>query len=128
MDPELRAAFEALDQRVETASAGLRQHVDDRMAAATTEMRRHFDVVAESLRSDIETIAEGLTGLSDRLDRVEANLREEILRSQRELSAMIRFSYAELDRKIQTLERLVNQLDQQYADLNSRVLRLEASR
>ena len=106
----------------------LLQHVDQRLDAATAEVRRHFDVTAESQRSDFRLLAEGVTALSERLDRVEANLREEILRSQRELSAMIRFSYAELDRKIQTLEHQVGELRSRYADLETRVRQLEVAR
>lgn len=36
--------------------------------AAVVEMRRHFDVVGESLRSDIRGIAEGMALLSQRTD------------------------------------------------------------
>jgi len=77
--------------------------------------------VAERLESRIQLVAEGVSSISERLDRVEENLREEILRSQRELSAMIRFSYAELDRRIQALEA-------KSAEIEERVRRLEAPR
>jgi hypothetical protein len=43
------------------------------------------------------------------------------LRSQRELSAMVKFSYAELDRKIQGLES-------RHRELEERVRRLESAR
>ncbi|MBI2466529.1 MAG: hypothetical protein HYV62_01705 [Candidatus Rokubacteria bacterium] len=113
MEQELRAAVEEMRRHVETSAA---------------ETRRHFDVVGEALRGDIRLVAEGVTGLSQRVDRLEANLREEILRAQRELSAMMRFSYAELDRKIQTLEQRVSELGQQYAVLEGRLQRLETTR
>ena len=41
---------------------------------------------------------------------------------------MIRFSYAELDRKIQTLEHQVGELGSRYADLETRVRQLEVAR
>ncbi|HSE95171.1 MAG TPA: hypothetical protein VLD61_04730 [Methylomirabilota bacterium] len=53
------------------------------LRAAVDEMRRHFDVVAEGLHGDIRLVAEGVTVLSERVDRLESNLREEILRAQR---------------------------------------------
>lgn len=84
------------------------------------ETRRHFDIVAEQMRAQLQLVAEGVTSLVDRLDRVEQSLREDILQSQRELSAMIKFSYAELDRRIQGLEI-------RYADLEERVRRLEST-
>ena len=77
--------------------------IDPELRGDLDDTRRHFDVVAERLESRMQLISEGISSLSERLDRVEENLREEILRSQRELSAMIRFSYAELDRRIQAL-------------------------
>ena len=40
---------------------------------------------------------------------------------------MIRFSYAELDRKIQTLEHRVTELGQRQAELEHRLVRLEAA-
>ena len=113
MDPELRAAVDEL-----------RRHID----VSTVETRRHFDVVGEGVRADVRLVAEGVTALSERVDRVEANLREDILGAQRELSAMLRFSYAELDRKIQSLEARVSELGQRYGDLESRLHRLEAGR
>ena len=51
----------------------LRTYLDDQ--------RRHFDVVAEAMRSQVQLVSEGVSTLSSRLDRLEENLREEILRS-----------------------------------------------
>jgi uncharacterized protein involved in exopolysaccharide biosynthesis len=113
MDPELRTAVEELRRHIEVSAV---------------ETRRHFDVVGEGVRAEVRLVAEGVTTLSERLDRVEGNLREEILRAQRELSAMLRFSYAELDRKIQSLEARVSELGQRYGDLESRMHRLETGR
>jgi hypothetical protein len=102
--------------------------MDAELRAAVDELRRHFDVVGEALRADVRLVAEGVTALSDRVDRVEVNLREEILRAQRELSAMLRFSYAELDRKIQSLEARVSELGLRYGELESRLHQLETRR
>jgi hypothetical protein len=69
VDPELRAAVEEL-----------RRHED----LSAVETRRHVDVLGEGLRADVRLVAEGVTALSERLDRLEGNLREEILRARRE--------------------------------------------
>lgn len=95
--------------------------MDAELRAYLDENRRHFDVVAERMGSQVQLIAGGVSSLSDRLDRVEQNLREDILRAQRELSAMVKFSYAELDRKVQSLEH-------RHVELEERVRRLEATR
>ena len=55
---ELRAAIEPLATRTELHAA---------IAESEERMRRHFDVVAESLRDDIRLIAEGLAALSERV-------------------------------------------------------------
>lgn len=65
--------------------------MDPEIAAAFADTRRHFDVVGEQMRGDMRLLAEAF---STRIDRLEENLREELLRSQRELSAMIKLSYA----------------------------------
>ena len=41
------------------------------------EIKRHFNVVAESLRSDIRTVAEGLEGFQDRVSAEFKGVREE---------------------------------------------------
>ena len=95
--------------------------MDPELRAYLDDNRRHFDVVAEQMAVQVRLVAEGVTALAERFDRVEQNLREEILRSQRELSAMIRFSYAELDLRIQSLETRQH-------DTEERLRRLEAPR
>jgi len=88
---------ERLD-RCDVAFAELRQHVDD----TAVETSRHFDVVAESLRGDVHLLAEGFT---NRIDRLEVSLREEIVRSYDALAALIRLTYADLDRRVTALEQ-----------------------
>lgn len=47
--------------------------------------RRHFDVVAEGLRSDVRAIAEGHVMLRDKLDRFQDEVRREFRRVDRRL-------------------------------------------
>ena len=109
------------------------------------EIIRHFDVVAEGLRSEIRSVAEGhgilvdgqkflaervkgldsglqnlavgLTGLGDELRAFRAEVSVEFS----ELRSMVKFSYAELDRRIRTLEGAI-------VSLTDRMDRLEATR
>ena len=68
-DAELRDALGqvAIDLRAEIRSgdAELRVHLE----AATTQMRRHFDVVGEALRGDIRSLAELMAMSNERLGR-----------------------------------------------------------
>ena len=61
------------------------------------DIKRHFDVVGESLRSDIRTVAEGFVSTNERLNRFELAMSEKF----GELEVMIRLSFDELSRRIQ---------------------------
>jgi uncharacterized protein YceH (UPF0502 family) len=89
-------------------------------AAAQEETRRHFDVTAEGLRSEIRAVAEAVATLDERVERENADNREEAGRGFAETQAMIKFSHAELDRRVRTLE-------QAFSDLQARVERLEST-
>lgn len=52
------------------------------------EIKRHFDVVAEGLRSEIRIVADGLQGLHDEMTAEFKAVREEISETQ----AMIRLA------------------------------------
>jgi chromosome segregation ATPase len=67
--------------------------------AGIGDTKRHINVVAESLRSDIRTVAEGFVATNERLDRFEVRMSEKF----REMEALLRLSFTELDRRIQSL-------------------------
>jgi len=102
--------------------------VEDKTAE---EIKRHFDVVAESLKDEIKLVAEGhsildrkMDGLDrkvDGLDRKVDKLRKENAEEHREILSAIKFSYAELNHRIVTLEN-------KFTDVEKRVNRLEALR
>ena len=85
------------------------------VCAQQAETRRHFDVVAEGLRGQMQLVAEGVATLDEKLNR----FREEVAGEFKEMKSMVRISYAELDRRIQEHEN-------NYAALSERVGRLEA--
>jgi hypothetical protein len=49
--------------------------MDPELRVYLDEQRRHFDIVSEAMRSQVQLVAEGVSTLSSRLDRVEENLR-----------------------------------------------------
>jgi hypothetical protein len=81
------------------------------------EIKRHFNVVAEGLRTDIRTVAEGLAATGERFDRLDSRIEAEF----NEVKAMIRLSFGELDRRIRSLEADVS-------SLRARLEKLEARR
>ena len=81
------------------------------------EIKRHFGVVAESLRSDIRQIAEGHAVIRHELQ----SQREELRGEFNETRALMRLSFSQLDHRILTLESDVT-------SLKSRMDRFESSR
>jgi HAMP domain-containing protein len=77
----------------------LRQEVRDSAA----ETRRHFDVVAEYLRHDIRGVAEGVIGLSERVDRLGSGLRAEMNERFAATHAVVRVAFQEVRRDIEDL-------------------------
>lgn len=83
------------------------------------EIKRHFGVIAEGLEHKIQLVAEGVANLNEKFDREMTSLREENEAAHREILSAIKFSYAELDRRIRVLE-------EDSLTLKARVERLEA--
>lgn len=81
------------------------------------EIKRHFGVVTESLRSDIRQIAEGHDVIRHELQGQREELRDEF----KETKALMRISFSQLDQRIHTLESDVSAL-------KSRVDHIESSR
>jgi len=81
------------------------------------EIKRHFGVIAEGLRIEICQVAEGHEVIRNEIQ----SLREENEQSHREILSAIKFSYAELDRRIRVLE-------EDSLMLKTRMERLEARR
>ena len=62
------------------------------------EIRRHFNVVGESLRTEIRAAAEGLVGLRETTSAEFQAVRQEIADTQ----ATFRLSFADLERRIRS--------------------------
>ena len=133
-EDEIRRLGQLLDEKM----SGVDRRFD--------ELHRHFDVVAENLQGQIQQVAEGVVLGSERLDRVEARLdgvdgrldrfetavRADFAQMEQraerfetavradfsEVKSMVKLSFAELDRRLTTLESTVH-------DLSSRLERLE---
>ncbi len=72
-DAETREALDRLGAdlggEIRTAVVEMRSYIDDRFQTTTAETRRYFDVVGESLRSDVRGVAE-LVALSNEGSKV----------------------------------------------------------
>ncbi len=70
-----------LRQEIRETSAAIVVRVD----ASAAETRRHFDVVAEGLRSDIKAVAEGLGALDEKVERFRGEVHHEFAKVDRRL-------------------------------------------
>jgi methyl-accepting chemotaxis protein len=118
-----------LTRLVENSAAETRRHFDvvaDEVRKDARqvgeETRRHFDVITEGLKREVQLVAEGFAQQGARLDREVGDLREEMKRGFVETQAMIKFSYAELDRRVTLLETSFTRLER----LEGRVQDLES--
>ncbi|MDQ5871332.1 MAG: hypothetical protein M3547_03905 [Acidobacteriota bacterium] len=85
---EIRAGNEGLRSEMRAADEGLRSEIRD--------VKRHSDVVAESLRSEIRLVAEGVAGLDEKFTQEFVKVREEI----GEVKELLVVSYRDLDRRV----------------------------
>jgi len=60
------------------------------------EIKRHFGVVAEALRSDLRQIAEGHSGIQREIHELREEFRDEFT----EMRALMRLSFSQLDQRI----------------------------
>jgi len=101
---ELQTGFRDGLQEVRTdLHTGFRdglQEVRTELRNEIQEVRRHADVVAESLRGEIRLVAEGVVGLDEKFTLEFRNVREEMREQIGEVKTLLRLSYADLERRI----------------------------
>jgi hypothetical protein len=104
VDTDTRAYLDA-------ALAGLRQEIRAgtaetaelrrEMRETAEETRRHFDVVGESIRSDVRAVAEGVAANSEAIERLDTGLRAEMDSRFTGYQAVVRVALQEVRRDIQ---------------------------
>lgn len=70
MDADIKEEFAAVRAEIQASQAALRREIRQEIREEGSTTRRHFDVVAESLRDDIRIIAEGLIALDAKVERM----------------------------------------------------------
>ena len=82
MDRETRAyldtVLEGLRREIRAGTADLRRELRQEMRETAVETRRHFDVVGESIRSDVRAVAGGVAANSEAIERLGTGLRAEM--------------------------------------------------
>jgi len=104
--------FEQMDQRMD----GLDKKVDQ----FKDEIIQRFHVISEDVISQVKLVAEGVINLDEKFTREMSIFRKENEQAHEEIKAMIKFSYAELDRRISTLEIEVQELKRRMDQIERR--------
>jgi uncharacterized protein YceH (UPF0502 family) len=82
------------------------------------EIVHQFHVISEDVISQVKQVAEGVANVDEKLDRRFNELKTEIQETRQEVLAAVKFSYAELDKRITTLEK-------EFLELKHRVEKIE---
>jgi hypothetical protein len=89
------------------------------LEAQSGDLRRHFDVTAERFERKVELVAEAVTQLDEKVDRRLGEMNQAMLSGFAETQAMIKFSHAELDRRVRLLEEGLSALQVRVEKLES---------
>jgi archaellum component FlaC len=101
---DVRQHSDVIAEDLRTEIQDVRQHSDviaEDLRTEIQDVKRHSDVIAESLRGEIRTVAEGVVGLREEFSLDFKRVFEEF----RDVRALIRVSYGDLDRRVQSLEK-----------------------
>ena len=92
LDPKFKKIDEQFD-KVESRFTGFREDII-----------HQFHIISEDVISKVKQVAEGVANVNEKLDRTRQELKTEIQETRYEVLAAVKFSYAELDKRITTLE------------------------
>lgn len=98
---EMRAGDEALRAEMRAGDDTLRALI----AAEHIETRRHIDVVNEATYAKIQLLTDAVQLVHEDLRRTETRLDENIHQTAMDTQALITYSYSELGRRVEALER-----------------------
>jgi chromosome segregation ATPase len=99
-------------------SEELKEYFDKKFGNFREEIVHQLHVISEDVISKVQQVAEGVANLNEKFDRRIDRLDQKMDEKHKDLLAAIKFSYAELDRRIiyletelQTLKRRVEQIE-----------------
>lgn len=116
---QVEKRFEKSDQRFEQMDRRINA-LDQKVDQFKEEIIHQFHVISEGVISQVKLVAEGVMNLDEKFTREIASFRKENEQAHQEIMAMIKFSYAELDRRISTLETEVQELKRRMDQIERR--------
>jgi hypothetical protein len=106
LDPKFKKIddrFEKIDSRFEKIDERF-DKVDSKFVEFKEDIIHQFHVISKDVISKIQLVAEGVATLNEKFDRRIDDLEEKNEEHHKDILAAVKFSYAELDRRITTLE------------------------
>lgn len=100
----------------------LREDVKGDLKDFKEEIIHRFHIISEDHLTQIKQLAEGITNLYEKSERDKAELKSEIRETRQEILAAVKFSYAELDRRLTTLENEFLELKRRVEKIESRTV------
>ena len=85
------------------AHAETRKHFEETAERLASTTRHQFEVSTEAIKHDIRLVAEGVATLGERLSREIGRLDEKVDQGFANTQAMIRFSHAELEKRVRSI-------------------------
>ena len=85
------------------------------------EIVHRFHIISEDVISKVQQVAEGVVNLDQKFDRRLDGLDRNIDERNQDVLAAIKFSYAELDRRIAFLETELQELKQRVHQIEKRI-------
>jgi len=113
LEDRVDGKFRGLDEKFN----GLEGRVDEKFKGLEERVVNQFHVIAEGLTDHIKLLAEGHTGIINRLDRTE----KENERQHLETRALVKLSFAELDRRLSDLESQMKQMQEWRKNVEARL-------
>ena len=95
--------FQKIDSRFEKTDEQF-DKVDSRFVEFKEDITHQFHLISEDVISKIQLVAEGVATLNEKFDRRIDELQKKNEEQHKDILAAVKFSYAELDRRISTLE------------------------
>jgi len=111
--------FEQMDQRFQKMDQRM-NGLDHKVDQFKEEIIHQFHVISEDVISQVKLVAEGVMNLDEKFTRETTQFRKENEQAHQEIMAMLKFSYAELDKRIGTLEAEVQELKRRLDQIERR--------
>jgi len=98
-----------------------KEYLDKKLGNFKEEIIHHFHLISEDVISKVQQVAEGVMNLDQKFDRRLDELDGKIDEKHQDVLAAIKFSYAELDRRIIYLETELKALKQRVEQIERRM-------